>query len=424
MHVNYLRPDFAIQTGMSRSCFILFALTVALAPPVAAKAQDARPADADPIRFDPYADLRYRLELVEQDGLPEAATASTLRIRAGFRLGEWRGFTMQVEGDAVLRLGPEDYNDTTNGKAGFPVVADPSSIQLNQAFLRWRPDAAIELAAGRRAVNLDNQRWIGSVDWRQNDQTLDLAQVTLRPAKGLSIDYLNAWRVNRIFGSDSPQGVFRDTDINAVRIAHAANPVGTVSAYGFWLDIPALPSGSSRTLGVRMVGEQTVGKGIKLLYAAEFARQSDHGANPARFDLDYLLIEPGAVLGGWTVKAGLERLEGDGAVALQTPLATLHAFNGWADKFLVTPPAGLRDLYGEVGYRFGPGSPLKGLQLRAIMHDFRATARDAAYGQEWNLMAAYPIRPNLLILGKFAHYESEDFASDTTKGWLALQLGF
>ncbi len=409
---------------MYQARLILFTFAIALAPLGAVRAQDANPADAGVVRFDPYADFRYRLELVEQDGLPEDAIASTLRIRTGFRLGEWQGLSVQVEGDAIVRLGPEDYNDTTNGKAVFPVVADPSSIQLNQAFLRWRPHEAIELAAGRRAINLDNQRWIGSVDWRQNDQTLDLAQVTLRPANGLSIDYFNTWRVNRIFGPDSPQGVFRDTDINAARIAHSNNSVGTISAFGFWLDIPALPAGSSRTLGVRIVGEQPVAGGMKMLYAAEFARQSEYGANPARFDLDYLLIEPGVALGGWTVKAGFERLQGDGAVALQTPLATLHAFNGWADKFLVTPPAGLRDLYGEVGYRFGPGSALKGLHLRAIVHDFRATASDAVYGQEWNLLAAYPIRPNLVILGKFAHYEAKDYASDTTKGWLSLQLSF
>ena len=31
----------------------------------------------------PYADIRYRLELVDQDGLTEEAAASTLRVRAG-----------------------------------------------------------------------------------------------------------------------------------------------------------------------------------------------------------------------------------------------------------------------------------------------------------------------------------------------------
>lgn len=423
MQVNYVGSYRAISGSMNQASLPLLALIVALAAPVAAQAETAPPPEADAVTLDPYGDLRYRLEVVDQGGLPEDAAASTLRIRAGFKLGEWHGFSLQVESEGIVRLGPEDFNDTVNGKAAFPVVADPESVQLNQAFLRWKPHAAVELAAGRRAVNLDNQRWIGSVDWRQNDQTLDLAQVTLRPAKGVSIDYFNAWRVDRIFGEDSPQGVFRDTDINAVRIAHAASPVGTVSAYGFWLDIPSHPGSSSRTLGVRLIGDQPVAEGTRLLYAAEYARQSDHGANPADFGLDYVLIEPGVAIGGWTLRAGLERLEGNGAVALQTPLATLHAFNGWADKFLVTPPDGLRDLYGEVGYKFADGA-LKGLVLRAIVHDFGATRGDAAYGQELNLLAVYPIRPNLVALGKFAHYAEDSFGADTTKGWLSLQFSF
>lgn len=408
---------------MKQTSLLPLAVLGAFAAPVAAQPETVSAPAADVVTLDPYGDLRHRLEMVNQDGLPEDAAASTLRIRAGFKLGEWNGFSLQVEAEGIVRLGPEDFNDTVNGKVTFPVVADPTSVQLNQAFVRWKPHAVVELAAGRRAVNLDNQRWIGSVDWRQNDQTLDLAQMTLRPAKGVSIDYFNSWRVDRIFGPDSPQGVFRDTNINAGRIAHANNPVGTISAYGYWLDLPSAPASSSRTLGVRLIGEQPLAEGVKLLYAAEYARQSDHGANPARFDLDYMLIEPGVAFGDWTLKAGLERLEGNGTAALQTPLATLHAFNGWADKFLVTPPDGLRDLYGELGYKFRAGA-LRGLMLRAIVHDFAATRDNAAYGRELNLLATYPIRPNFVLLGKFARYEANSFAADTTKGWLSLQFSF
>lgn len=424
MQVNCVCSPSGISDSMNQALLPMLALVVTLALPVTAQAETAPPPEVDAVTLDPYADLRYRLEWVDQDGLPEDAAASTLRIRAGFKLGEWHGFSLQVEGEGIVRLGPKEFNDTVNGKVAFPVVADPSSVQLNQAFVRWKPHAAVELAAGRRAVNFDNQRWIGSVDWRQNDQTLDLAQVTLRPVKGVSIDYINAWRVDRIFGEDSPQGLFRDTNINALRIAHANSPLGTVSAYGYWLDLPSAPASSSRTLGVRLIGEQPLAEGVKLLYAADHARQSDHGANPARFELDYLLIEPGVAIGGWTFKAGLERLEGNGMAALQTPLATLHAFNGWADKFLVTPPDGLRDLYGELGYRFGAQSALKGLVLRAIVHDFGSTRGETAYGQELNFLAVYPIQPNLVLLGKFAHYEADSFATDTTKAWLSLQFSF
>ena len=44
-----------------------------------------------------------------------------------------------------------------------------------------------------------------------------------------------------------------------------------------------------------------------------------------------------------TVKAAYESLEGNGARGFSTPLATLHAFQGWADVFLNTPADGVDD---------------------------------------------------------------------------------
>jgi len=399
----------------------LLTLTACLAilSPAAANANDG-----DDLPIDPYFDLRHRIEVVDQDNLPQDALASTLRIRAGVETDEWNGFSVLAEGEAVIRIGPRDFNDTLNGQGQFPVVADPSDVMLNRAFVRWRPVAGVEAVVGREKVNLDNQRWIGSVDWRQNDQTFDLAQVSFQPADGASIRYFHSWRVNRIFGPDSPQGIWRDNDIHALNASYNIGSLGTVAAYGYFLDIPDAPAASSKTLGVRLSGAQEIGEGTRFLYAAEYANQRDHGPNPRDFSLDYLLVEPGIATGGFTARIGFERLEGNGNAALLTPLATLHKFNGWADKFLATPPAGLRDLYGDISYRFGDGSPVEGLLLRGIVHDFNATQTDLAYGRELNLLALYPIRSNVTVLAKFAHYDAQGFSVDTTKGWLQLQVRF
>ena len=77
-----------------------------------------------------------------------------------------------------------------------------------------------------------------------------------------------------------------------------------------------------------------------------------------------------------------------------------------------------------MSYRFGDGSPLKGLLLRGIVHDFDATQIDLSYGHEVNLLAVYPIQKNLTVLAKFAHYEADAFSVDTTKGWLQVQVSF
>jgi Alginate export len=378
-------------------------------------------ANAETQAVTPYADIRYRLELVDQDGLAEQAAASTLRAKAGVKTAEWHGLSAVVEAEAIAVLGESSYNDTVNGKTAYPVVADPSDILLNQAYLRWRPMAELELVGGRQAVNFDNQRWIGSVGWRQNDQTLDAARITARPVTGAGLDYLYAWRVNRVFGPDSPQGIWRDTDIHGVRAAYAIKDVGTLSAYGYWLEVPSQPSSSSRTLGVRMAGELPVGGKSTFLYAAEYARQHDHGANPRRFALDYWLVEPGVKIGPASLKAGYERLEGNGTVGLQTPLATLHAFNGWADKFLSTPASGLRDFYLDAAYKVPGKGPLAGLTLRAVWHDYGSTIGGIAYGREWNALASYPLGKRFTLTAKLARYEADAFATDTTKLWLQIE---
>tara|TARA_R110001599_G_scaffold64011_2_gene178288 strand:- start:1897 stop:3135 length:1239 start_codon:yes stop_codon:yes gene_type:complete len=406
--------------------FVALALLAvgSLATPALAQDSSGSQAEKKAPVIKPYANIRYRLELVDQDGIVRNATASTLRVRAGLKTGEWNGLSAVVEGEAIVAVGKERFNDTVNGRTQFPVVADPEDILLNQAYVRWNPDSRIEATAGRQAVNLDNQRWIGSVGWRQNDQTLDAVRLSARPVADVSVDYFHAWRVNRIFGTDSPQGIWRNTDIHGLRAGVTIKPLGTLSAYGYWLDIPSAPAMSSRTFGIRLSGDQALNQKLKILYTAEYANQQDHGSNPLAADNDYLLAEAGLSAGAATAKIGFERLEGDGSSALQTPLATLHAFNGWSDKFLVTPANGLRDLYADLGYKLGGDGPLKGTVFRLVYHDFRSTRLDIGYGSEWDAVVSVPIRKNITLLGKFARYDAERFSTDTTKAWFSVEAKF
>jgi hypothetical protein len=387
-------------------------------------AQAAEPSGtAEPV-VKAYADVRYRLELVDQDGIARSATASTLRARAGLRTREWQGLSAVVEGETITHIGAERFNDTINGQTQYPIVADPKDTSINQAYLRWRLNGKLEATAGRQALNLDNQRWIGSVGWRQNDQTLDAVGMTLKPLKGMALAYTYVWRVNRIYGKDSPQGAYRDNHIHLIRLSQDVPGFGTLVAYGYLLDIPDAPASSSQTLGARFSGSHAAGPQLKLLYAVEYARQSDYGDNPRDFSLDYWLLEPGIGFGPVTAKLGYERLEGNGTVALQTPLATLHAFNGWADKFLTTPADGLRDVYGDVSWNLkGPGV-LKGTSLRATWHDYHSVHASLHYGRELDFLVSHPLGAHLTALVKYAGYSAERFATDTDKYWMALEAKF
>lgn len=404
---------------MNQTKLLIAAASISLIPAHAALAQDK---PAEPIV--PYADIRYRLELVDQGGLPNDATASTLRVKAGLKTKEWHGFSGLVEVEGIALLGNESYNDTVNGKVAYPVVADRADVQLNQAYIRWRPDARVDVTVGRQAVNLENQRWVGSVGWRQNDQTLDTVRLTARPAKGLGLDYLYAWRVNRVFGPDSPQGIWRNTDVHSVRATYGINGIGTLSVYGLWLDIPSSPAMGSQTFGVRIAGERKLGQGASLLYAAEYARQNDNGLNPNSFGLDYFLFEPGLRLGGLTFKGGFEELEGNGSFALQTPLATLHAFNGWADKFLTTPANGLRDVYLDASYKLPGKGALAGMTVRVAWHDFNSSLGSLDYGREWDASLSLPLGKSMVLTAKLARYDADAFATNTTKAWFQFEAKF
>ena len=99
--------------------------------------------------------------------------------------------------------------------------------------------------------------------------------------------------------------------------------------------------------------------------AAEYAHQQDYADNPLEFSHAYWLVEPAYTWHDTTLRAGIEHLGGSGRHALQTPLATLHPFNGWADKFAnATPPGGLEDRYASLVAKAGVGSPQLGRHSR------------------------------------------------------------
>jgi len=116
--------------------------------------------------------FRYRFEHVDQDSFSRDANASTLRSRIGFSTGDLRGWTALVEADQLSVIGPERFNSTENGRGDFPVVADPEGFDLNQALLRYKSDK-LTATFGRQRINHADQRFIGGVAWRQNEQTYD-----------------------------------------------------------------------------------------------------------------------------------------------------------------------------------------------------------------------------------------------------------
>ena len=390
-------------------------LLLALAPAGAVQAQD--------IALKPLGEARLRYESVDQDGLAAGADALTLRVRAGLeaKAGPWSAL---IEGQGNLAIA-HDYFDGLHGPAARPLIADPQNIALSRAQLRFS-QPAFTLTAGRQRLAFDDERFVGSVAFRQNGQSFDAVRAEITPVKGVKADLAYAWSVRTIWGINGAaarqQAVSGDNLFGNISVA---TPAGKLAAFAYVVDQDEVAMQgyrlSSQSYGLRFEGSQPIGK-AKLAYQLSYARQSDWHRNPNDYAADYWLADIAADLGGPRVGAGYEILGADDGVALtsfQTPLATGFKFQGWADKFLTTPPDGVRDLYASAGWSWKAVGPLNAVTLQAVYHDYRSDRASRAYGDEIDLLASAKLG-KCTASARYANYDADGFATDTEKFWLQL----
>jgi hypothetical protein len=363
----------------------------------------------------PLIDLRLRSESVDQDGMAKDAEALTLRARLGLETGKAWNTSLLAEGDFIWPL-ESRYNSTVNGKTAYPVVADAETYELNRLQLTNTSLADTTVTFGRQRINLDDQRFVGNVGWRQNEQTYDGLRVVNKSVKNLTVDVTYFDQVNRVFGKDSPVGRY-DGDNYLANVSYQL-PVGKLTGFAYLTDFEEAPRDSAETLGVRFTGEKPVNV-VKVAWVASWARQTERANNPLDFAEDFYTLELTGTFRQYSLGAGYEVLEGNGLRGFSTPLATLHKFDGWADKFLTTPPNGLERRYVTLGYTKKGLGILDTLTANAVYHKFESNRLNLDYGSEVDLQvqAKYQ-RFNLLL--KYADYNADGFATDTNKYWMEL----
>lgn len=388
-------------------------------------------------------DMRYRYEDVRNASVPVApaqtnqAQANTVRLRVGYTTDTFNGFGAMVEAESTHDLGNKKYNGGNNGNANFANILDPEVTEINQAYLSYSGLANTTIKFGRQRINLDNQRFIGAVAWRQNEQTFDAFTVVNKslPDTTITAGYLT--NANRIIGdgaaADAGNARMQSPIFN---VNYKGFSFAEIAAYYYQLDYEPAAGAATTTssvdnFGIRLNGSAAMG-GNKLLYTAEYAKETDGSNNSVNFDTDYTLLEAGIDVPSIAVfKLGYEVLGTDtgattkatGAVtnrSFSTPLATLHAFNGWTDMFLATPTAGLKDTYVTVGTK------LAGISLAANYHDYRADETVGGVsdlGDEWGVSATYTFDKIYTVGLKYSDYKQGDAAAtalykSTEKTWL------
>jgi len=206
-------------------------------------------------------------------------------------------------------------------------------------------------------------------------------------------------------------------DFHLVNGTYKINKAHNVSGFAYLLDYDTAVANSSSTVGALYNG-----KFGKFLVNASLASQSDNGDNPTSYSAMYINAEGGYNFKHVTVLAGYELLgSDDGKAAFNTPLATKHKFNGWADKFLTTPKEGLQDVY------LTAKGKVSGVNLSATYHTFSSDVESIDFGSELNLVATYKINKNYGVLVKAANYSEGDTGvapTDTNKVWVQMTATF
>jgi hypothetical protein len=360
--------------------------------------------------------VRVRHEAVAQTGLRDAE-ALTGRARLGFAPVPWAGWLALAEVEGVAALDGNRYSQAglNPAAAGRASIADPDSTEVNQLHF-GRSFGKTFVRLGRQRLFLDQGRFVGDGSWRQNQQTFDAALVEDRTWGGTTLTYAHLRQVNRGLGRTHPQGRWR-TDSHLFHAVREGLPAGTLSAYAYFLDFPAVRTNACATLGASLAGGAPLGPGMRWTYRVEAARQTEHGGSPLDYAARYLAAESGVNFARGGLVAGVEVLGHDAGVPFRTPLATLHPFNGWADLFSSIPAGGLRDRYLRLQADL-PGA----LALSVRRHWFHSDRGGDRLGDEWDVMLSRRLGPAWTALAKLADFRPAGRGlTDVRKSWLQVE---
>lgn len=370
--------------------------------------------------------LRPRFEWVNDDaGSVDPARAGTVRTVLGYKTAPLQGVTAYLDFEDVHALDAQYNAPVLQPEPTKATVNDPEHSGIHQAWL-----SGYGVKVGQQKLIFNNARFVGDVDWRQNDQIF--TALSYEKAKLLGwLDIQTAYATKARLVS----GQLGDLRLPVVNLK-AKLPYAGATVTAFWAGLEGqeakgltlatanvlntLGSDKSRQYGLLRVD----GKAGQVIYDFSYGRQWHYqeGTNANAPDATYRDIQLGYDFGPVVVKLQQENLTN----GFQTPLATLHAFNGWADRFLVTPGGGLVDR----NIKFS--GKAAGLNLALAMHRFEASASSMHYGNEIDASVSKSITPNLTALLKVAHYEGTGVApagntaygKDLTKGWVQLDYKF
>lgn len=451
-----------ITTNMNRT-----ALAAALLLTLPAAAEETPAAEPEYTLLEaiktgkPMTSFRLRYEEVEQDGNGPAGTIGagkplqdakglTLRSLIGWQTAPFKNFSFAAQLIDVSKL-KDDFNDSTNGtlinggsnqfdRADHAKIVDPDYTGLNQLYMDWTGIKNTRMRIGRQQVNLDNVRFVGDIGFRQVMQVFDGVSVLNKTIPDTEIFLAHFEGVRQITTVKRDDGA-----LDIANLKYRISPSESLVGYAYLSDFKdlGLSNGwfgaagidqSHKTFGARLDGVRKVSDDWKVLYTAEYAKQSDYQGGDSRIDAHYYKVGGGAAYGDLALRVDQELLSSnDGQFAFQTPFGTNHLFQGWVDKFLATPREGIRDTFVTATYKVGDFAFFADYHWIKSDEDFTRVGGGTGdqYGKEWNVAATYTYDKNLMGKVEYGAFKEDDpykaTASrirDTDKLWLTVMYTF
>ncbi len=377
----------------------------------------------------PTLDIRTRYEFREQDGL-DASHAWTTRARVGLKTADFSGFSAFAEAELNFAF-VDDYRSNPTGStstdpyvSGNTVIGDPENFELNRAWVQYKKHGFLA-KVGRQRIIRNNAAFIGNVGWRQNEQTFDAIQLAYKN-DDFSISYAYSDRVQRIFGNDANDASFAGDgpplhDFEGeFHLLDATYDIGsgTLGGYVYLIDVDNNSNvGESNTYGVFYQGN-----GLH----AEVAYQDGESTLFTGLDYDamYGHVKYTHKVGKSSFLAGVEYMEN----GFKTPFATVHAFNGFADAFILQRIGlntasgydGMTDAY--VGYIRGglPGN----MTFKSFLHYFMDDSMSNTYGWEIDAVLVKPFSKNVKGILKAAYFNADDDAGFSDIKQVSVEMNY
>lgn len=366
-------------------------------------------------------ELRPRYENAD-DSINDTANAATMRfsLSASTELGAIEGLSAYGQILAVTNFGYDEYAPE---QTGYAVIADPQSERVTQAYLDYKTGDTL-FRLGRQIVNLDDERFVGVVDWRQMPQTFMGYTVSNNSIENLGL--LASYVTDRYGVTDASS---EGTETVLLHADYKVMEQLKITGYGY------LIGSSSNTYGLMATGKASI-----INYIAEVAIQQDASIEyqtigKPSVDAMYYRLDASTMYGGFVFGVAFESLgEADGnSHGFTTPLATLHKWQGFADVFLGytagSSAFGLNDAYAKIGYvskEYG--------KVFGFYHDFSAKetllgSTDSA-GSEFDLLYSFDFSEKLNATAKAAFFAGDANSvinaakNDVTRYWVQLDYKF